>query len=179
MRIIALDLSTRATGLVTPTGALITIRPRAGADQRARRLWEIAAEVTRIAGQARPHLAVIEDYAPGAIGIDGKLRSAEVCGAVSCWLFEAGVEIVKVRPNTLKRYGTGNGRADKAHMIAAAKACGVDPDDDNAADAFWLWAMARHAYGVEPADGRADLLSARLESLGVVAWPRMGGNRAA
>lgn len=39
---------------------------------------------------------------------------------------------------TLKKYWCGKGNADKAAMIARARECGYEPDDDNEADAIAL-----------------------------------------
>jgi len=44
---------------------------------------------------------------------------------------------------TIKRHATGKGNADKAAMMAAARARGFSPADDNEADAIaiLLWAL--------------------------------------
>ena len=39
---------------------------------------------------------------------------------------------------TIKRHATGKGNADKTAMIAAARARGWSPKDDNEADALWI-----------------------------------------
>jgi Holliday junction resolvasome RuvABC endonuclease subunit len=48
---------------------------------------------------------------------------------------------------TIKRYVTGKGNADKQAVIAAVKALGFSPADDNEADALALlhWALANRA----------------------------------
>ena len=48
-----------------------------------------------------------------------------------------------VKVHDIKRHATGKANADKAAMIAAAKARGWTPIDDNDADALWIldWAM--------------------------------------
>lgn len=45
---------------------------------------------------------------------------------------------------SVKKFFAGNGRADKAAMIAAAQRQGWSPKDDNASDALGLWACAVH-----------------------------------
>ena len=50
---------------------------------------------------------------------------------------------------TIKRHITGRGNADKDAVIAAVRALGFDPADDNEADALALlhWALANRAGG--------------------------------
>jgi Holliday junction resolvasome RuvABC endonuclease subunit len=50
---------------------------------------------------------------------------------------------------TIKRHIAGKGNADKAAVIAAVKALGFDPQDDNEADALalLLWAIAQGIGG--------------------------------
>jgi hypothetical protein len=48
---------------------------------------------------------------------------------------------------TGKRYATGKGNADKAAMIAAMRARGFAPTDDNEADALALLLWATDAEG--------------------------------
>jgi Holliday junction resolvasome RuvABC endonuclease subunit len=44
---------------------------------------------------------------------------------------------------TIKRFATGKGNADKSEVIAALRARGFEPADDNEADAIaiLLWAL--------------------------------------
>ncbi len=72
----------------------------------------------------------------------------EVAGTVKLTLVEHSVGYVVVPPATLKLFATGASSAEKDDMIAAAKALGADPADDNQADAFHLAHLARaHALG--------------------------------
>ncbi|MCZ8278973.1 MAG: hypothetical protein O9313_11610, partial [Acetobacteraceae bacterium] len=48
---------------------------------------------------------------------------------------------------TIKRYATGRGNADKAAMVAAMRARGFTPADDNEADALALLLWATDAEG--------------------------------
>ncbi len=69
---------------------------------------------------------------------------------LSAWCEERGVAYEGVPVGTIKRYATGKGNADKAAMIAAMRARGFAPADDNEADAIalLLWAT-------DPQGGRA------------------------
>ena len=66
---------------------------------------------------------------------------------------ESGTEVSCVHTSELKKFATGNGRAEKADMI---KACislsGVSPSDDNEADAvlIGLWASAKYGTFLAP-----------------------------
>jgi Holliday junction resolvasome RuvABC endonuclease subunit len=55
--------------------------------------------------------------------------------------FVSAVDSVAV--GTIKRHATGRGNADKAAMLAAMRARGFSPADDNEADAIalLLWAI--------------------------------------
>lgn len=69
---------------------------------------------------------------------------------LSAWSEERGVPYEGVPVGTIKAFVTGKGNANKAAMIAAIKARGFRPADDNEADAIalLLWATA-------PTRGRA------------------------
>jgi hypothetical protein len=60
------------------------------------------------------------------------------------WAELRGVPDEGVPIGTIKRHATGKGNADKDAMIAAARARGFSPADDNEADAIalLLWAIA-------------------------------------
>ena len=64
---------------------------------------------------------------------------------LSAWCEERTIPYEGVPVGTIKRYATGKGNADKAAMIAAVKARGFAPADDNEADAIalLLWATER------------------------------------
>ena len=47
----------------------------------------------------------------------------------------------------IKKFWTGKGNAKKEDMIAEARKRGLDPEDDNAADALAIYFMAKAKYG--------------------------------
>lgn len=63
-------------------------------------------------------------------------------GTLTAWCEEHEIPYQGVPVGTIKRFATGKGNADKAGMIAAVKARGFRPADDNEADAIalLLWA---------------------------------------
>lgn len=137
-RPVGLDLSANAIGIAKIDGTTVTVRPRTGAADPARRIFEMVAAVS-------PHLsgatfALIEGYALGG-QFQTMATVAEMAGAVKLLLFECSIAYdASVRPTSLKKYATYNGRADKAEMVVAANAhgAGIDPGRHDEADAWWL-----------------------------------------
>lgn len=66
---------------------------------------------------------------------------------LTAWSEERGVAYEGVPVGTIKRFATGRGNADKAAMIAAIRARGFAPADDNEADAIALLLWATDAQG--------------------------------
>jgi hypothetical protein len=66
---------------------------------------------------------------------------------LSAWCEERAIAYQGVPVGTIKRYATGKGNADKAAMIAAMRARGFAPVDDNEADALALLLWATDAEG--------------------------------
>ena len=62
---------------------------------------------------------------------------------LSVWCEQNGIAYQGVPVGTVKKHATGNGNAGKPAMIAAARARGFDPTDDNEADALAIlhWAL--------------------------------------
>ena len=62
---------------------------------------------------------------------------------LTAWCEQRGVAYQGVPVGTVKRHITGKGNADKAAVIAAVRARGYNPADDNEADAIaiLLWAI--------------------------------------
>jgi Holliday junction resolvasome RuvABC endonuclease subunit len=66
---------------------------------------------------------------------------------LSAWCEQNSIAYEGVPVGTIKRYATGKGNADKAAMIAAMRARGFAPADDNEADALALLLWATDAEG--------------------------------
>jgi hypothetical protein len=75
---------------------------------------------------------------------------------LTAWAELRGVPYEGVPVGTIKRHATGKGNADKAAMIAAARARGFSPADDNEADAIaiLLWAIETKGVSHEMASPR-------------------------
>lgn len=143
MIVVGLDLSTRSCGVARHDGRLVTIKPRAGAEDPARRLDEIETGVGHHI-HPRCELAVIEGYGAGSVRGMTIAKLGEVAGVVKLRLFRMGVPFTLVPPSSLKKFATGKGNASKDLMVAACVAAGGCPSNDDEADAFWL-----RRYGLE------------------------------
>ncbi|MCA4907731.1 MAG: hypothetical protein ING96_14170 [Roseomonas sp.] len=66
---------------------------------------------------------------------------------LTAWCEQHELPYQGVPVGTIKRYATGKGNADKAAMIAAMRARGFAPADDNEADALALLLWATDADG--------------------------------
>jgi hypothetical protein len=91
-----------------------------------------------------------------AIAIPGRsagLQAAQVYGGffaiLSAWCEHHAIPYEGIPLATIKRFATGKGNADKAAMIAAARALGCNTRDDNEADAFLLLRLAVQTHDGE------------------------------
>lgn len=101
----------------------------------------IAKRVASAVRKFGPHVCVMEGHSFASKG-RGVSILHECVGVIKNRLYRLEVPVTIIAPPTLKKFATGNGRAEKVEMVAAAlrrwPAC---PDDDQA-DAFFLAQMA-------------------------------------
>lgn len=143
--VLALDINATKAGIALPSGRLITltaphIQPiRNGRVEIGRRLTWWRVQLHDLFDTYRPDIVAVEDYAPAAIGMTGKLRTAEVAGIPRQLAHQHGALLLdQVSPTELKRWATGIGNADKAAMVLAATDRGHTPANDDEADAALL-----------------------------------------
>jgi hypothetical protein len=76
-------------------------------------------------------------------GTDASHIYGGLMATLTSWAELRGVPYQGTPVGTIKRHATGKGNAPKAAMIAAARARGFSPADDNEADAIaiLLWAI--------------------------------------
>lgn len=65
-----------------------------------------------------------------------------MAGVTEMVCHRAGIEVAEVATSQVKKALTGNGRAEKADMIDAARHYGFDPQTSDEADAFGIWLCA-------------------------------------
>lgn len=179
LRIVALDLSLRATGIAVthdskgePRLACRTVTPRKYPTDTAidhQRLHETFRAI-ETAVACKPDLVVVE-WLPQFDGKgDASLRLAELHGATKHWLWSHRHTYVDVKPVHLKMYATGSGGANKQQVREAVTArygrlLHIGTEDE--ADAVTLLAMALDAYG----RGLAPVSSAQGRGVTGVNWP--------
>lgn len=149
--VLALDLGT-TTGwaLRGPDGgitsATITFRPSRfeGGGMRYLRFRSWLGELAALAGGlTRIAFEEVRSHA----GTDAAHLYGGFLAHLSAWCEERGVAYEGVPVGTIKRFATGRGNADKAAMIAAMRARGFAPADDNEADAIALLLWATDPQG--------------------------------
>lgn len=77
------------------------------------------------------------------VGTDAAHVYGGFLASLTAWCEARAIPYEGVPVGTIKRHVTGKGNANKAAVIAAVKALGYKPADDNEADALALLAWAR------------------------------------
>lgn len=161
--ILALDLSLTRTGICDTGGRTSCLRT-----EKLRGMERIDLIVRHVHSLAMDaDLVAIEGYSFGSQG-RAVFDVAELGGCVRFLLYRLGVPWVDVPPSCLKKYATGKGNSGKDEMIAAAiRRFGFAGCDNNEADAYLLWCMARHALGAPV----VEVPKLHAGALGKVCWP--------
>ena len=97
-------------------------------------------ETLRLAGDVE---AVYFEEVRAHIGVDAAHAYGGFLAGLTAWCEEHAIAYQGVAVGTIKRFISGKGNADKAAVIAAVRARGFTPADDNEADAIaiLLWAI--------------------------------------
>ena len=125
--------------------------------QRLNRLRGLIVGIHRMHGIDR---IAFEEASMGASGRFGKgpqwstiVFHNKLRGAVEIAADSLGCELMPYNITAIKAYATGSGRADKTQMMAACKRLlGIEPRDDNEADALWILDMAKANYQPPPSE---------------------------
>jgi hypothetical protein len=145
--ILALDLGTTTGWALRDTDGLITsgtvsFRPGRydGGGMRYLRFSNWLTEIDRLSG---PIVAIWFEEVRRHAGTDAAHVYGGLMATLTAWAELHGVPYEGVPVGTIKRHATTRGNADKAAMIAAIRARGFSPADDNEADAIaiLLWAI--------------------------------------
>jgi hypothetical protein len=148
--LLALDLGTTtgwalhgADGLITSGTASFRNGRFDGGGMRYLRFTNWLGELERLSG---PIAAIWFEEVRRHAGTDAAHVYGGLMATLTAWAELRGVPYEGVPVGTIKRHATGKGNANKDAMIAAARARGFSPVDDNEADAIaiLLWAMETH-----------------------------------
>jgi hypothetical protein len=146
-RILALDLGTTTgwalrghEGLIT--SGTVSFRPGRfdGGGMRYLRFTNGLGELDRLSG---PLASIRFEEVRHHAGTDAAHVFGGLLATLTAWAELRGVPYQGVPVGTIKRHATGKGNAPKEAMIAAARARGFSPADDNEAYALalLLWAL--------------------------------------
>jgi Holliday junction resolvasome RuvABC endonuclease subunit len=145
--VLALDLGTTTGwairgfyGLIT--SGTVSFKPSRydGGGMRYLRFTNWLTEIDRLSG---PIEAIYFEEVRRHIGTDAAHVFGGLLAVLTSWGELRGVPYQGVPVGRIKRHATGKGNANKEAMVAAARARGFSPADDNEADAIalLLWAL--------------------------------------
>jgi hypothetical protein len=145
--ILALDLGTTTgwalrgfDGLITSGTASFKPGRYDGGGMRYLRFTNWVTEIDRLSG---PIEAIYFEEVRRHLGTDAAHVYGGLMASLTSWAELRGVPYQGVPVGTIKRHATGKGNAPKEAMIAADRARGYSPEDDNEADAIAIlhWAL--------------------------------------
>ena len=145
--VLALDLGTTtgwalqaADGLIT--SGTVSFRP-SRYDGGGMRYLRFRAWLDRIAGDTAGIAAIHFEEVRRHVGTDAAHVYGGLLATLTAWCEQRGISYQGVPVGTWKRCLCGKGNAGKAAVMAAVRARGFHPSDDNEADAIaiLLWAM--------------------------------------
>lgn len=164
-RVLAFDLSLTETGVARPDGTAGIITPGedwALEDRHGELELEIAGELHHADWVAIEDLPRNVKYGGPALGV----AHGAFCSAYNH--HTKAIQLVRITPSSVKKYGTGKGNASKVMMVTAARErLGYDGYNDNEADALWLRAMVLEHLGAP----LVKLPKTHTDALAKVEWP--------
>lgn len=161
-----LDLSLTSTGCCNIKGDCYSLKPSYKGAERLE--WFADTFDALSTAPNRPDLVVLEGYAYGRVNKAHEL--GELGGVVRLALWRAGIPFVVVPPSTLKKYATGKGNASKDQvLIAAVKRSGIEFNNNDEADAWWLRQIGLQQYEVDDPT-HVQMPLAHLGALTGVVW---------
>jgi Holliday junction resolvasome RuvABC endonuclease subunit len=145
--LLALDLGTSTGWAVRTAGEVIlsgtvSFRP-SRYDGGGMRYLRFRAWLDELAEDAGGLAAIWFEEVRRHIGTDAAHAYGGFLATLTAWAEARGVPYQGVAVGTIKRHAAGKGNANKLAMIAAVRARGFSPADDNEADAIaiLLWAL--------------------------------------
>lgn len=145
--IMGIDPSLNGTGLYiggpNRTGQDLTIRTPSTDVPTAGRLSSLRDQLSFFIQDHNPDLAVIESPAFSKFSQNDVMAGVHWIARECLWA--SNVRVAEVSPARLKKFATGNGRADKKPVrLAASTAASRKFPNQDAAEAFVLWCIGMH-----------------------------------
>jgi len=142
MNILALDIAT-ITGWATKEASGVWDFHIARDESKGMRLLRFRAKVIELCQLMEINLIVYE--MPAGHHKNALLVAAEMIGVLKSFCEDNNIDYRSYPSTEIKRFATGKGSANKILMIEAAREkLGYKGDDDNEADALWLYQLANH-----------------------------------
>lgn len=142
LKILALDVATKTGWAVDGTSGTWDFKPRKG-ESVGMRIVRLKAAVREMIKLNEIDLVVYERAA--GVHKNSIIVESEMIGALVCFLLEEKINYTCYSAKEIKKYATGNGNAGKLLMIKAAnEKLGYTGNDDNEADALWLYQLATY-----------------------------------
>ncbi|MGZ8132557.1 hypothetical protein ACXU40_09215 [Bordetella bronchiseptica] len=148
VNILALDLGTRLGWALLPRGGQITHGTESFAPRKSwspgQRWQRFRTFLHQVVAHNNVHVIAYEDV-KRHVGTDAAHAYGAFLALTELVADSHRVRLVPVGVGTIKKHWTGKGTADKAAMLAQAKARGFRPETDNDADALAIlsWAVAQ------------------------------------
>lgn len=93
--------------------------------------------------EVEPEMVIFESPAPAGFNSLSSIRKTlGLAGVTEMVCYRRNIEAREIAPASVKKGLSGNGRAKKPEMMAAARAYGIDPKFHDEADAFGIWLCA-------------------------------------
>lgn len=97
--------------------------------------------------EVKPRVVVFEaPILPRETSITTVRKLVGMAGVLEMLLTRRKIEHSECTTSQVKKYLTGDGKAEKPDMMRAAKKCGVMPKNYDEADAFGVWLLGVHYY---------------------------------
>lgn len=144
MKILALDIATK-TGWATRTASGVWDFKLQRDESKGMRLIRFRAKLVEICKAEKIDVVCFERVA-GAHQ-NAVIIAAELVGILKAFCEDKKIEYRAFSASEIKRHATGKGNANKLKMIAAAKEkLGYEGDEDNEADALWIYDLAINRF---------------------------------
>lgn len=145
-----LDLSMSSTGLCILNGdqcQLETIKTKLDENvSDLERCWKITERILMAARELENPGICIEDYfmPTSSKYMNAAMKLCQLGTMVRWELYRRGFSFLIVAPKSVKKFACGNGNGQKSLILKSVyKNWGVEPDDDNQADAYVLARIAK------------------------------------